>query len=132
MKRHPTEQRYKAIWLAAPLLWAAVILWLSMTPSPPSPPTFLSWDKLQHAAAYALLTLLTGQVIAPFFRTLRSRWLWAALVAVVYGALMELMQGLLSEVRHADVGDLLANAAGAATALIMVRLWRVLQRVRGL
>lgn len=116
------RHRCRAICLAGPILWAGVILWLSLTPAPPSPPSFLSWDKLQHAAAYALLTLLTGPAVAPLFRKRRSGWLSAALAATVFGALVEVAQGALSDVRSAEAGDLLANAAGAAAAFFAAQL----------
>lgn len=111
---HAVRQKIRVV---APLLWAAAILWLSLMSAPPSPPTLLSWDKLQHAGAYALLTLLAGQAIVPVVRSPRSGWSCAALVAFLYGGLVELAQGLCTASRTAEVGDLLANGAGALAVL---------------
>lgn len=111
----------RALRWVAPLLWGGAILWLSLTPSPPSVPSLLSWDKLRHALAYALLTLLLGRALVPLWSRPRAGWDVAAALAVGYGAVMELAQGLLTEARCADVGDLLANAAGAAAVLLAVR-----------
>jgi VanZ family protein len=109
--------------LAALVLWAAAILWFSIAPNPPRPPDVLSWDKLRHAAAYGVLTFLAGWALAPFFPKLRRGWLWAVCFAVAYGAVIELAQGLLSDVRKADPLDALANTCGAAAVFALVRLW---------
>lgn len=118
----------QTIRVVAPLVWAAAILWLSLMPAPPSPPTWLSWDKLQHAGAYALLTLLLGRAIVPAVRSRRRGWRGAALVAFLYGGLVELAQGLCTASRTAEVGDLLANGAGVLAVLAVIALAR---RCRG-
>ena len=110
-------------WLAqltALLLWSGCLLWLSLTPNPPSPPSaLLSWDKLQHAGAYALLTLLVGSCFRHWRPLGRHPWLFAWAAAVAFGGLVEILQGTLTDVRQAEWGDLLADAVGgflAATA----------------
>jgi len=50
--------------LALPSLWAGIICWLSLTSTPPMLiPGVLDWDKLQHAVAYALLSILVAQYL---------------------------------------------------------------------
>jgi len=92
------------------VLWAGVILWLSLSPSPPQPPQWLGWDKLQHAAAYALLVWLLGYAWSP--RPTWRNWLPAIALASGYGVLMELLQGSLTSYRDPSLGDALANLAG--------------------
>jgi VanZ family protein len=105
------------------LLWAGCILWLSLTPSPPSPSTvLLSWDKLQHAGAYALLTLLAGRFISQWRPVIRHPWLCALLVAVVFGGMIEILQGTLTEVRRAEWGDLVADAAGGLVVVVAAHI----------
>ncbi|HXV19709.1 MAG TPA: VanZ family protein [Desulfuromonadales bacterium] len=105
--------------LAALLLWAGCLLWLSLTPTPPSPPSeLLSWDKLQHAGAYALLTLLAGRFISQWRPLIRQPWLYALLVAVVFGGMVEILQGTLTGVRQAEWGDLIADAAGGMVVVV--------------
>jgi VanZ family protein len=105
--------------LAALLLWAGCLLWLSLTPSPPSPPSeLLSWDKLQHAGAYALLTLLAGRFISQWRPLIHQPWLYALLVAVVFGGMVEILQGTLTGVRQAEWGDLIADAAGGMVVVV--------------
>jgi VanZ family protein len=114
--------------LAALLLWAGCLLWLSLTPSPPpSPSALLSWDKLQHAGAYALLTLLCGRFFTQWRPLSRQPWRAAWIVAVLFGGLIEILQGTLSAVRQAEWGDLAANAIGATlvVALAAAREYRL-------
>jgi len=50
--------------------WAILVLWASLDVKPFRPLVrLLAWDKLQHAGAYALLTLFGGFAL----RTLFSR-----------------------------------------------------------
>lgn len=113
--------------LAVLLLWVGCVLWLSLTPSPPRPPSeLLAWDKLQHAGAYALLTLLSGMSFAQWQPLRQHPWLLAWIAAVLFGGMIEILQGTLTEVRQPEWGDLLANAAGGLLVLLAViirKLW---------
>jgi VanZ family protein len=79
----------------------------------------LAWDKLQHAGAYALLTLLFGRFFVLWQPLSRHSWRSAWLVAVVFGGLIEILQGTLSDVRQAEWGDLMANAIGATLVVVI-------------
>jgi len=96
------------------IVYVAVLAWLSLTPAPPVLDTgFLDWDKLQHAGAYSLLTLLAGRAFVSFPLTAKNRWWWAVIAAVLFGGLMEIAQGLYTQTRAAELGDLVADIAGA-------------------
>ena len=117
--------------LAATLLvaWASAILWLSLVPRPPHVlPPALSWDKLLHAIAYALLTLLAGLVFTVSGRNPKTAWRLALLAALSYGGLIEVMQGTLTTGRQAECWDLAANAVGALLTCAGAWLWI---RIRG-
>ena len=102
------------------ITWGVSILWLSLTPSPPVPVTGLfGWDKFQHAVAYGLLTLL-GYSAFIRFSSFGRRLICAAAVSILFGALMEVAQGLFTTTRTAEVGDLAADAIGAVTACAVV------------
>lgn len=101
--------------------WGGCILWFSLAPSPPLPQSgLLPWDKLFHAAAYGVLTLLGGMAFSLLSGTGRpvQRWLSAMIFAVMFGAIIEAAQGLFTASRTAESGDLLANAAGAAIVFV--------------
>jgi VanZ family protein len=107
--------------LSAPVLWALIILWLSLTSSPPQFPGILGWDKLLHAGAYGFFSLLLAQALLcrPFALT-RPWWL-AGLSAVTCGALLEILQFLTDTGRTAEWLDLLADALGVLICCVIFR-----------
>lgn len=100
--------------LAALILWIVAILWLSLTPRPPhfGFSNLFSWDKLQHAGGFALLTLLAGRFYTQWRPMSRYPWHYALIFAVLFGGLIEILQGMLTDVRRAQWGDLAADALG--------------------
>jgi len=111
--------------MAAPLLWGSAILLLSLTSSPPQIPGILGWDKLLHAGAYGLLTVLIAQFL--MFAPLRTGrpWWQAGCAAICYGGLIEIMQLLAHTGRTAEWWDLFADAAGAFLAYVIFRKFTV-------
>jgi len=86
-----------------------------------------SWDKLQHALAYAVLA---GAWCVAFGG---RRAVLAILIAVATGALDEWLQRALPG-RQADLADLLADAIGATigawlASMFAARLWQRLMGV---
>ena len=108
-------------WLAA-MAWAAAIAWLSLIPSPPQIAGLLGWDKLQHAGAYGLLTLLLAQALlrSPLGGKGGAWWL-AGLAAVAFGGLLEILQLVTQVGRTAEWWDLLADALGACVCCVIFR-----------
>ena len=80
-------------------------------PTVPSPAEVS--DKILHFIAYGGLTALAAAAWP------RLALLWLLLGVSAVGALLELMQGLLSIGRTASFGDQLANMSGAALALLI-------------
>lgn len=117
---NPLTIKYARILLAAALTTVAV---LSLVPSPPEPPGVLSWDKLQHACAYALLALLFYSAAFPCFGSCVDILL-SAFFAWLYGALIELLQMLMPYGRAAELTDLVANLAGVLAACLLLALIR--------
>lgn len=110
--------------------WTGAIFWLSLTSHPLHiNMRLLDWDKFDHAAAYALLTLLGGGMFSLYFRSTARAWLVALIFSVVLGGLMEIAQGLFTVVRTPDWHDLLADAVGAAIVYGAAR-WTLRRRSR--
>ena len=101
-------------WLPV-FLYLAIVFWLSAQsrPLPFLPPELWGFDKLLHAAEYAVLGMLLaaalgGEGLAP------GRVLpWAVLLASAYGASDEIHQAFVPH-RDSDVRDWLADTGGAA------------------
>jgi len=101
------------------IAWAVVVLWASLDARPFMPLVRLvSWDKLQHASAYALLTLFGGLALRTLFRNHPLRCWWAAFIfSLCYGGVVELMQHLMTRSRRGDPLDLLADLVGSLAVL---------------
>jgi VanZ family protein len=111
----------RVVLIAGGWLWAAAIVWLSLTPSPPDPGLdFEGADKLEHIAAYALLMVW----FAWLYPSRRARLGYAALWFAL-GVGLEFAQGATGY-RDFEVADMVADALGlslgAALAVILSRV----------
>jgi VanZ family protein len=123
LPQHLKKSAY--LWLFGCVGWALLVLWLSLTPHPPRfRMPVLSWDKFQHCASYALLTLLAGRS-AVILRPGRGwNWLLAGGSVLAFGSLIEGLQFLTHKGRTADFRDILANATGILVVCLLAALWR--------
>lgn len=103
---------------------AIAITAASLTPADAfKPVSFLAenGDKIMHAAMYAVLTLSIGAAWQTPSHP-QSRPALAALVASIYGLLMEFLQGCLPMLhRSFSLADGGANALGAAVGALLLR-----------
>lgn len=76
----------------------------------------LIWDKAAHFIAFGLILWSLGVLFRRLPRT------WAALLAIAIGAGGEVVQGYIG--RDPSWGDLLADALGVLTALLIWGAWR--------
>ena len=105
------------------VVYAGIIAWLSLAAHPPRISIkWLSWDKIQHAGAYFLLTFFAGRAFLGLIVSRKKAWLMAFVFSVIFGGLMEIAQGALSRVRSADAYDILANICGAAAIYFLACL----------
>jgi hypothetical protein len=107
-----TESRFRHLWIAAILLFAAAIVFLSLVPVPVLPDATGS-DKLGHYFAYLALALLGSGIVA------RDRLWLAMLRCFLLGLGLEVAQAAMTEQRVAEWADLAANGAGIATAWLI-------------
>jgi len=91
--------------VAAGWCWAAAIVWLSLTPSPPEV-DFEASDKVGHFAAYFLLMLW----FCFLYRTPKGRIIHATAFACM-GIVIEVIQGTLGY-RSLEALDMAANGVG--------------------
>ncbi len=96
------------------------ILWLSLTPSPPTFDTaILGWDKAQHALAYGVLTLTSGLFFRQYGFPAKQAWWGAVIYAIVFGGVLELLQAIAGTGRSCEWTDLVADTVGALTVGII-------------
>lgn len=110
------------------MLWALVILILCGIPGKDIPHIsfleLLSFDKFVHAGVFfVLITLcLRGFLLQTRFLKLQQSAKQIALVfCILYGVLMEVMQGTLFEGRSASLLDIVANSFGCVVGLLLYK-----------
>jgi VanZ family protein len=107
------------------LLWALIILVLTLMPGSDVPAwpwaEVVHLDKLVHAGLFGVQVILLGRALMSKF-SVRTAFLVALLVAIAYGAAIELLQGAMGLGRYADVLDVVADAAGAGIAYAILRV----------
>lgn len=90
-----------------------VITFVALLPGDQGRPTLIGWDKLDHIASFAALTLLARAGWPD-----RRRWVPAAAL-FAYGVGIELVQGSDLVGRTASLADLAANALGVGLGLAL-------------
>jgi VanZ family protein len=113
---HPVFDSPAARWLMI-AGWMALIFFLSSQPQLPSPPdpwADLIFKKGAHFTVYAVLAVLFRRALPP------SRRIWALswVLTVLYAASDEWHQSFVPG-RHPQVTDVLIDACGAATGLLI-------------
>jgi VanZ family protein len=108
-------------WRALLLLLIAVISYFALSPRPPAAIDF-GWDKLNHLAAFAALTVSA----CLSFPASRASLPVLALALLGYGGLIEVVQ-LFVPGRSSEWSDLLADSIGIACGLFIATsaLWAV-------
>jgi len=110
-----------------PLLWAIIMLVLTLTPAKEMPRTpdwkLLAFDTAAHAGVFAVLAVLS-------WVALRQQRRWPALAqrpampvligCVLFGGLIEVLQYLMAVGRQAEWSDVAGDSLGAALALLLV------------
>jgi len=97
-----------------------LLYYLSSLPQQRLAPAAWLPDKLLHGVGYAVLALLLYMSLRRTFRLhKRSAIVGSWLIALAYGAVEEYRQGFVPG-RHPSALDLLADALGAGTLLLLL------------
>jgi hypothetical protein len=115
----------KFFWLAAPFLWALIVLGLCTIPGKDLPAynwfDIVSLDKWVHAFMFAVQYLLLIRAFSEqyIFNLFRSSTNWVSVfIAIFYGGLTEIYQHLFLVDRVADIYDFIANVIG-----VLIGIW---------
>lgn len=82
-------------------------------------------DKIHHFIAYFGLTVLLYLYIEK--TTLKYKMLYIILIPILYGIIIEVLQGMLANLRKADFYDVIANTIGVFLAIIAITLRKKLK-----
>lgn len=110
------QPRAVRCWRIAFVLLFCLVTYLALAPAPPQAADF-GWDKLNHAAAFGVM----GFAASLGF----GRSALAALALLLYGALIEAVQGFIPT-RSAEWADLLADGAGIALGVLLASAARAI------
>ena len=116
-----SPSRRMVLWLP-PLLYAALIFHFSSQSDPLPTIRVAVWDKLLHAAEFALLALLLCRALRGEGRTWGAALALALLLTSGYGATDEWHQGYVPR-RDSTVYDWEADTVGAAAGILLARLF---------
>jgi hypothetical protein len=108
-----TQLKFSVLWWTAGWIILALVTWGSLSPAGQEPPVWWPRDKVLHFSAYCTMAFW-------FAGTMQRRlYPYLALFLLIFGGGIEIAQGLMGYGRDADWRDLLANAMGIGTALIL-------------
>jgi len=104
-----------------PLAWALLIEVLIVWPHPPDLPqdwNVVGFDKAVHASLFAVLSFLAARALVE-----EARPAWVAVAAsAAFGLFTELEQHFIPS-RSMELGDFLADAAGATLGFVAFTVW---------
>ena len=111
-------------WLFCSLVWAGLIVYLCFS-NPKSvgiEPWFKYQDKLGHFILYAVLSML---LIKTFSKEIpiQNSMTCGALVALVFGGLIELGQHFFTHDREGDYTDAFANCLGIMLMVVLIKAY---------
>ncbi len=106
------------------LLWIAVMLLLTLTPAQEMPVTpawkLISFDTAAHAGVFAVLAGLSWLWLRGRRGHSGGRAAGAVLLGcIAFGALIEVLQYVMHQGRHAEWSDLLSDTIGAALVVLL-------------
>ncbi len=109
------------IFQAVFVLWVITITILSLV----EPENFTkidvkNSDKYAHFITYFWLTLLLYLALPKNQLNLNSRLLFSFLFSVIYGIIIELLQGLVTVKRQPEIMDVFSNTFGSFIAVLFV------------
>lgn len=108
-KRKPAQ-----IWWWLGLGLCVITLVAAVRPTSGAPPVFPGFDKVMHAAVFAIL--------GAWFAALQSsarRWCVVALGLIVFGVAIEILQSITG--RDPSIWDILADLTGIAVGILLLR-----------
>ena len=105
------------------LLWAICVFIITIFPSRNLPEVEVwQFDKVVHFCSYAGLTFLVANGLAKQYQYPRLRYLsktYSLVAGILYGFIMESIQGVFLNDRSFEIMDLVANSVGCLGGLFI-------------
>jgi VanZ family protein len=80
-------------------------------------------DKIFHSLSYVVLTFLWFNTLFNKFKLNKSKALtYAVIVSILFGIIIEILQGTLTTYRSADINDVLANSLGVMLTAVVIKI----------
>lgn len=78
-------------------------------------------DKIFHSLTYVVLTFLWFSTFFFQFKTSKiNAIIYSSVISIVFGIIIEVLQGVFTTTRQADVFDVLANSIGVLFAAVLI------------
>lgn len=88
------------------------------------PETGISFaDKIFHALSYGVLMVLWFNTLVFQFKiSINKAILYAAIISIIFGIIIEVLQGVFTTTRKADMFDVIANSFGVLVLAAVIFL----------
>jgi len=116
----------RKLWLFAALGWTLTILYFCLASSKSLSAfkvPFLGYDKVLHAGIFFTLVILWLLYYQSGIVLSKKKYAVVALIVFLYGVLIEILQKMLTQDRHADFFDVLANSVGIVLAIFIFNIY---------
>lgn len=114
--KHLSERNY--LFLA--ITWAVLIAVLSLVSLKSIPKEYISGnDKVMHFIFYAIFVVLLSFAKSKSYFKMKHN-LFIIFIVIIYGIVIEILQGVITKNREADIYDAIANSLGAIVGFILV------------
>jgi VanZ family protein len=80
-------------------------------------------DKIFHLLSYLVLTALLYNTFLYNYIASKKALMYAAILSIIFGIIIEVLQGTITTARSSDINDVFANTIGVllTTAFITIR-----------
>ncbi len=107
------ELRFRHLWFGFGVVMAVLTAVVCLMPGNNLPDLRGVSDKLEHFAAFALLSFWFSSILV------RRDLVWMVLALLVFGGLIEVAQHLMRWGRQGEVLDLVADAGGIVAGMLL-------------
>lgn len=111
----------KKLFLLAAIIYTIALASILLAPNDGLPYFGTSFeDKIYHLLAYGLLCFLWTKVF--LYYGIKKGIVIALVLSILYGTIIEVLQGYLTDTRRSSLGDSIANGVGAIIVSLILTI----------